>query len=181
MNPRRQQLVEAYYSNKMSGIEIVVDNFANPHDIAAIARSADGFGVSTIHLHYTYLPYPDMSRLGKKSSASANKWMRYENVDNFVDLRSLKKGYSIVGLMQNETASPLHQYSFSDKTILVVPSPEQGLSPEIECDDYISLPASKPANYSTSNAVAVLLYEIFTQHGRHLAPLSSLVERGKRD
>ncbi|BBM83653.1 TrmH family RNA methyltransferase [Candidatus Uabimicrobium amorphum] len=180
MNPRRQQLVEAYYKNKITDIEILVDNFANPHDIAAITRSADGLGIKKIYLYYTYAPYPCMVSQGKKSSASANKWILYERVEDLQQFFSQKKDWNFLGLVQQKTSQFICDYEFTEKTILVVPSPEQGLSSELACDHFISPPFLHDASYSTSTAVAMSLYEIFTQHGKHLQPLSSLVPRGKR-
>lgn len=180
MNPRRQQLVETYYKNKIQDIEILVDNFANPHDIAAIARSADGLGIKKIYLYYTYAEYPCMLSQGKKSSASANKWIVYERVENLEAFFGEKQDWTFIGLVQQSSAQFICDYTFTEKTVLVIPSPEQGLSRELACEHFISPPFLQEASYSTSTAVAMSLYEIFTQHGKHLQPLSSLVPRGKR-
>ncbi|WP_372369413.1 TrmH family RNA methyltransferase [Candidatus Uabimicrobium sp. HlEnr_7] len=181
MNPRRQRLVETYYNNKIPHIELVVDNFENPHDISAIARSADGLGIKKIHLYYTYIPCPDMQCVGKKSSASANKWIIYEQIDDLAQFYSEKRDYNFVAILQQKKAISLHEYQFNNKTILVVPSPEKGLSPELKCEHFVSLPLLRDALYSTSTATAVTLYEIFSQLGKHLTPLSSLIPRRKRD
>ena len=52
MNERRQKLIEAYNSNKIEGVEFLLDNVHDPHNVAAVSRSADALGVRTIHLYY---------------------------------------------------------------------------------------------------------------------------------
>ena len=61
MNERRQKLIEAYNSNKIEGVEFLLDNVHDPHNVAAVSRSADALGVRTIHLYYTYNECPDMT------------------------------------------------------------------------------------------------------------------------
>ena len=63
-------------------IELLIDNVWDPHNVSAVARTADGLGLSQINLYYTYNEFPDLQRLGKKTSASANLWMRFERIED---------------------------------------------------------------------------------------------------
>ena len=174
MAERRAKLVDAYYKNKIPNAEILVDNVWDPHNVAAVFRTADGFGISKINLYYTYNKFPDFERVGKKSSSSANKWVEFERVSDLKRFVSEKKsqGFRFVGADVCENAGKLTEFVFPDKVIIVLGSEKDGMSKEIReiCDEFVFIPMTGMVeSYNISVAAGILLYELFRQKGKNLS------------
>ena len=171
INQVRARKIEAYYKNKLSGFSILADNIWDPHNVAAIARTADGFGISTIYLYYSYNNFPDFKKVGKKSSSSATNWISFENVKDISSFAEQKKreGYLFLGSMSCEGAYNLSSYSFPDKCIVILGSENKGISSELKsfCDGFINIPmAGMVESYNVSVAAGVIMYEAFKQKGK---------------
>lgn len=193
---RRKHLIQFYYQNKISDLEILIDNIWDPHNVAAITRSCDGFGVKTINLYYTYNKAFNYQKTGKASSGSSNHWVSYnpiyinnqkiscKEVETLNQVRKIgakqlniwaenkkQTGFKILGSSLQKTSQLLHKIKFPAKTILVVGNEKRGLSPEMEdiCDGFIYIPmVGMVESYNVSVANAVILYEVFKQKGGNL-------------
>ena len=173
MNERRRQLVERYYENKIHGVELFIDNVYDPHNVAAILRSVDGFGIAKVNLYYTVEKFPDFGKSGTKSSASARKWVCRERVEDLDAFAAAKKatGYLFVGADRTDTSIALPEYAFPDRCIIVMGSEHHGMQPEVAAllDDTVHIPMTGMVeSYNVSVAAAVIMYEVFRQHGRGL-------------
>ena len=174
MAERRAKLVEEYYKNKIPNAEILVDNVWDPHNVAAVFRTADGLGISKINLYYTYNKFPDFEKTGKKSSSSANKWMKFERVSDLKGFVSEKKmqGFKFIGADVCEEAVKLNEFVFPERVIIVLGSEKDGMSKEIReiCDEFIFIPMTGMVeSYNISVAAGIILYELFRQRGKNLS------------
>jgi tRNA (guanosine-2'-O-)-methyltransferase len=172
-NERRRKLVERYYENKIHGIELFIDNVHDPHNVAAILRSVDGFGIAKVNLYYTVETLPNFGKAGTKSSASAKKWVRRERVEDLDVFAAEKKaaGYRFVGADRTDTSIALPDYVFPDRCVIVMGSEHHGMRPEVAAllDDTVHIPMTGMVeSYNVSVAAAVIMYEVFRQHGRGL-------------
>ena len=178
MIERRRKLIEGYHENKIKDVELLADNVWDPHNVAALSRTADGFGISKINLYYTYNKFPDFESAGKKSSASATKWTKFErisNLDEFVSAKR-KEGFVFVGADFSEKSEDLRSFNFPEKCIVVFGSESKGLSSEIRkvCDRFIFIPmVGMVESYNISVSAGIIMYEIFKQKGAGL--------RGKKE
>ena len=180
MAERRAKLVENYYKNKIKDFEILIDNVWDPHNVAAISRTADGLGIEKINLYYTYNKFPNFEEVGKKSSSSANKWIKFSKVE---DLKSFvnekkKEGFVFIGADFSKNAKNLVDFKFPDKCIVVLGSESNGLSEEVKklCDKLLFIPmVGMVESYNVSVAAGIMLYELFRQKGK------GLVIRNKED
>jgi tRNA (guanosine-2'-O-)-methyltransferase len=186
MNERRKKMIDAYNSNKIPDFELLLDNVCDSHNVAAVSRTADGFGVSKIHLYYTYNEFPEFDYNGHKSSASATRWMDFSTVEDPVEFAKRKKseGYTLVGTYMDSTAGTVMDYDFSKKTIVMMGSEKFGLSPELQelCDELMYIPmVGMVQSYNISVSASLIMYELFRQRG-HLVD-AGLVNslRGSRD
>jgi len=185
MTERRQQLIEAYYKNKLGGVEILIDNVCDPHNVAAVSRTADGLGIPLIHLYYTYNEYPTLKRLGHKSSASATQWMKYNRVDSLEEFVREKKGegFRFLAAQRSSDSHLLHQYQFPEKSIILLGSEKKGLSPELNeiCDESIVIPmVGMVESYNISVAASMILYQLFLQRQEEVEIFGLEHLRGER-
>ncbi|MDP3881705.1 MAG: TrmH family RNA methyltransferase [Nanoarchaeota archaeon] len=174
VNEGRKKKIERYYSNKIKDVELLIDNVWDPHNVAAIARTADGLGIERINLYYTYNKFPNFKDLGKKSSSSANKWIKFDKIGNLEEFASerKKRGWHFIGSCWKEGAQDLRECSFPDKCIIVLGSESKGLSLEIEktCENFIFIPmVGMTESYNVSVAAALIMYKIFENKGQNLA------------
>lgn len=173
MAEERRKKVEEYYKNKLPDVEILVDNVWDPHNVAALSRTADGLGISKINLYYTHNKFPDLEHVGKKSSSSANKWVKFENVLDLKAFVSAKKkeGFVFVGADLNENAERLDKFEFPSRVILVFGAESEGISKEVReiCDKFVFIPmVGMVESYNISVAAGMVLYELFRQKGQSL-------------
>ena len=173
ISEKRKKLIEDYYKNKIEGIELLIDNVWDPHNVAAVPRTADGLGIEKINLYYTYNKFPNMKKVGKKSSSSANKWIKFDRVEDIVKFAEVKKkdGWKIIGADSNKGSTRLDEFKFPDKCVIVFGGEKEGLSEEIKkiCDEMIFIPMTGMVeSYNISVAAAIMMYEVFRQKGKGL-------------
>ena len=138
----------------MSDIIVIAHNIRSTHNIGAIFRTCEGFGVAKIIIS-GYSPYPNIpndSRLPHittkltsqihKTALGAEEMVPFEYQDT-PDLAALKDaGYKIVGLEQDERSIVLSDYVVPNKVALLLGEEVEGLTPELRsmCDDLIEIP-----------------------------------------
>lgn len=173
MNERRNKKIEAYYSNKIPYVELLIDNVWDPHNVSAVARTADGLGISVINLYYTYNEFPKLRQVGKKTSASANQWMYFNKIEDLPSFVAQKKslGFVFLGAGLGNSAKQLPQFKFPQKCVILLGAESRGMSPELKavCDEFIYVPmVGMVTSYNISVAAAIILYEVFRQKGQSL-------------
>jgi tRNA G18 (ribose-2'-O)-methylase SpoU len=157
----------------MPEIIVIAHNIRSTHNVGAIFRSAEGFGVKKIILS-GYSPYPTMEKdtrlphLSAKLTAQIHKTalgaeamipFEYQISPDFVSLRS--DGYRIVGLEQNDTSIILNDYVVPPKVALLLGEEVKGISKDLlaECDDLVEIPmVGKKESFNVSVATGIALY-----------------------
>ncbi|RKY93717.1 MAG: RNA methyltransferase, partial [Ignavibacteriae bacterium] len=72
---KRIEKIRAVISKKQLSLKIILENIHDPHNVSAIFRTCDAAGIPKVSLIYNTEPFP---KIGKKSSASAFKWIERE-------------------------------------------------------------------------------------------------------
>lgn len=168
ITPERLERIRAVLSRRQKDVTLVMDNIWDPHNVSAILRSCDAFGLHRIHLYYTTEKWPD---LGKKSSASAKKWVERERHDDAAKMLAQfrKDGVQVIRTGFSETAKPLHAFDFTIPTAVILSNEHRGAAPElveqVEQELYIPM-QGMVQSLNVSVAAAVILYEMFSQRRR---------------
>ena len=162
---KRKQRIDQVLAKRQKDLTMVMDNIWDPHNVSAVLRSCDAFGVSGVHLYYTDSQWPD---LGKKSSASAKKWIpRTRHLDAGAMVDQLRgQGMQILRTGFSETARPVMDFDFTKPTAIILSNEHRGTSPELAelVQDEIYIPMQGMVqSFNVSVAAAIILYQAFVQ------------------
>jgi tRNA G18 (ribose-2'-O)-methylase SpoU len=159
----------------MAEIIVIAHNIRSTHNVGAIFRTAEGFGIHKIILS-GYTPYPILqndSRLPHirekladqihKTALGAELLVPFEYTDE-PPLEELKAaGYTIVGLEQDARSTMLQHYVPGAKIALLIGEEVHGITTELlaQCDDLIEIPmVGKKESFNVSVATGIALYAL---------------------
>lgn len=162
---QRQQRIRDVLARRQKDLTLILNNIHDPHNVSAILRSCDAFGVPCVHLYYSRESFP---LVGKRSSASARKWVeRIRHSDARSMIQGLRdKGYRILGTSLNARARPLPEWDFTGPTAVILGNEHRGQDQALEAlvPDNLFIPMQGMIlSLNVSVAVAVILYEAWHQ------------------
>jgi 23S rRNA (guanosine2251-2'-O)-methyltransferase len=159
----------------MPEIVVIAHNIRSTHNVGAIFRTSEGFGVSKIILS-GYTPYPltqgdsRLPHISRKLSDQIHKTalgaeqivpFEYRLTPDFATLRA--DGYTIVGLEQDARSTMLPDYQSPYKVALLLGEEVEGIEQGLrqQCDDLIEIPMiGKKESYNVSVATGIALYAL---------------------
>jgi 23S rRNA (guanosine2251-2'-O)-methyltransferase len=157
----------------MSQIIVIAHNIRSAHNVGAIFRTCEGFGVDRLILS-GYSPYPrtaNDSRLPHiadkltqqihKTALGAESMVafEYQPEPQLADLRL--GGYVIVGLEQDDRAKSLRTYTPPAKIALLLGEEVEGIDQTLRdmCDDLVEIPMKgDKESFNVSVATGIALY-----------------------
>jgi len=161
----------------MPEIIVIAHNIRSTHNVGAIFRSSEGFGVSKIILS-GYTPYPlsphdarlphisrKLSDQIHKTALGAEEIVPFEYQETPDITRLHIDGYTIVGLEQDERSVMLPDYTPPAKIALLLGEEVKGITNDMRdvCDDLIEIPmVGKKESFNVSVATGVALYALTT-------------------
>lgn len=161
----------------MPEIIVIAHNIRSTHNVGAIFRTAEGFGVTKIILS-GYTPYPSLKKdtrlphISEKLTAQIHKtalgaetMVPFEYTEQ-IQLNLLKDdGFRIVALEQNEHSINLSDYVAPEKIALLIGEEVHGITEDLiaQCDDIIEIPmVGKKESFNVSVATGIALYSLVT-------------------
>ncbi len=166
-------------SQRQAGLTIVLEDVFDPHNVGAIARSCDAFGIQDLHVIFEAQPAFDPKAAGKNSATATNKWLRYHiHRSSEAALQALRaEGWQLVASALDAAATPLPQADFcAPKIALLVGNEKTGLSARALAlaDSRVTIPMRGIAqSLNVSVAAALMLYEASRQRQARCPQLSS--------
>ena len=162
---KRLQKINSVIRSRQHSLTVVMENIHDPHNVSAIFRTCDAAGIPKVNLIYNYESFP---RIGKKSSASAYKWVdkeKYKSVDEcYNDLR--KNGFKIFASSLTEESKNLYDLDLAQKAAIVIGNEHRGVSDTaaILADEVFLIPQfGMVQSLNVSVATAVIVYEALRQ------------------
>jgi tRNA (guanosine-2'-O-)-methyltransferase len=162
---KRLQKITRVVKSRQHSLTVVMENIHDPHNVSAIFRTCDAVGIPKVNLIYNFESFP---RIGKKSSASAFKWVnkeKYKSVEDcYTDLRI--NGYKIFASSLSENSKNLYDLDLSQKVAIVVGNEHRGVSETAAelADELFLIPQfGMVQSLNVSVATAVILYEAMRQ------------------
>lgn len=157
----------------MPEIIIIAHNIRSTHNVGAIFRTAEGFGVKKIILS-GYSPYPTipndtrLPHIHQKLTAQIHKTaLSAEQMVSFayseqVDFAALRTdGFAIVGLEQGDTSIFLPKYQPPSKIALLLGEEVHGIEASLidQCDTLLEIPMQgEKESFNVSVATGIALY-----------------------
>ena len=179
--PRRRARLGSVLAHRQPDLTLVLANIHDPHNVSAIYRSCDAFGVDKVHLYYTDTPFPV---LGRKTSASARKWVESVRHRDRQELETSLRAQNmqILATTFTPTAKPLRTWDFTRPTAIIMGNEHSGVADELarEADGELYIPMyGMIQSLNVSVAAAVILAEAARQResvGMYDAPRLSEAE-----
>ena len=165
MTERRRARIEQVLRHRQKDLTLVLANIHDPHNVSAIYRSCDAFGVASVHLYYTTCAFPALS---KKTSASARKWVdtvRHDDRESlFAALRA--RPCQVLATSCTPSARPVGDYDFTKPTAIIMGNEHAGvpeeLIPHVDGEVYIPM-FGMIQSFNVSVAAALMLAEASRQ------------------
>ncbi len=154
---------------RQAGLTLVLEDVSDPHNLGAIARSCDAFGLQDIHVIFETQPPFDPKEVGKNSSTATNKWLRFHiHLSTASALATLKaSGWQIVATGLDAGAESIYAVDFCAAPIaLLLGNEKTGLSATALrlADRRVTIPMRGIAqSLNVSVSAALLMYEITRQ------------------
>lgn len=162
----------------MPGITLIAHNIRSAHNVGAIFRTAEGFGVNKIILS-GYSPYPahdDDKRLpheSRKVSQQIHKtalgaelivpFERYPVLDSWLATNQAGPRLPIVALEQAENSIPINKFNCPDEIALLLGEEVKGIADTyMQLADYtVEIPMKgQKESFNVSVATGIALYAL---------------------
>lgn len=168
MTPQRQKKIEAVLDHRQPTLVVVLEDVDDPHNVGAILRSCDAFGVLDVHLLYTKGKEIRLREIRSKSAASAAKWLRFTKWKSAQELvfALKKKKFLIASTVLSKKSKDPAKVDLTVPIALVLGNEHDGVSPEIQklSDIHLTIPMQGMVqSFNVSVAAALVLYEAYRQ------------------
>ncbi len=167
---KRTNKITSVASTRQFSLRVVLENIHDPHNVSAIFRTCDAVGIPKVSLVYTEESFP---KIGKKSSASAFKWVdkeKFKSIDEcYSKLR--EQGFVIYASALMDNSKNLYDLDLTKKCAIVLGNEHRGVSTEAakKADEVFLIPMfGMVQSLNVSVAGAVTLYEALRQRQRKI-------------
>jgi len=161
-----QTLISHSYENNDTPMLLALDGITDPHNLGALARSAECAGFSGIILPSGHSS--PITPAAVKASAGALEHIPVAKVGELsVALKDCKSaGFTVIGAAGESKRIYTDEFNYTLPIVLIIGSEGEGLRPNIRklCDELIKIPmAGKIESLNASVAGGVLMFEIRRQ------------------
>jgi len=157
--PRRIERIRQVAQSRLGGLTAVLENVRDPHNVSAVLRSAEGFGLRTVHV----ICPEGKPELSKRVTQGCHKWLdiRYYS-DSATCLQQLRgDGFRLYAAEPEGGSRDLRDMEFTRPTALVFGSEHDGLSDEARalCDEsFVISMCGFSQSFNVSVAVAISIF-----------------------
>lgn len=180
LRPERRERLLTVLSQRLGAVRMVVENLHHPHNMSAVVRSCEAFGVQ--HLHA--VEAAGAFTFSRRISLGSHKWLTLHRHDSFAacaaDLKAL--GFRLYAAMLDPGAVPLHEIPTAEPVALVLGNEKEGVTPAARalCDGAYTIPmAGFSQSLNISVAAAISLYDL-TRRVRAERPDGGLLTEAAR-
>lgn len=180
LRPERREKLLKVLSLRLGAVRVVVENLHHPHNMSAVVRSCEAFGVQHVHAVETVEEFT----FSRRVTLGAHKWLTLHRHDTFAacaeELRGL--GFRLYAALLDPSAVPLGEVPVDRPVALVLGNEKEGVTPEARrlCDGAYIIPMTGfSQSFNISVAAAVSLYDV-TRRARAERPDRGLLAEADR-
>lgn len=161
----REARMRAVLERRQFDLQVVIDHVHDPHNAAAILRSADGFGLHTVNLLYAREEFPEISN---PVSAYTKKWLeirRFEDAGTLVSTLHAD-GMRVYATNLAGDALDFREVDWTQPSAVVFGNEHRGCTPEMveRADANVVIPMQGFAqSFNVSVSAAIILAEAHRQ------------------
>jgi tRNA (guanosine-2'-O-)-methyltransferase len=155
--PARMRLVAG---RRLAGVRVVLDGVHDPHNISAVLRSCEGFGLQHVHL----IGRTGGMGVNRAITLGCHKWLDlHAHADAGACASALhEQGFELWAAVPDRAAQPIEALDFGRKVALVFGGERDGLSDELlaACDGRYQIPMpgfSQSLNVSVAAAISIYI------------------------
>lgn len=155
----RREKIARVVSTRLKGLVAVCENFANPHNAAAILRTCEALGILRVYIIEELVPFEPSRAI----TQGAEKWLeirRFRRAERaFPELKG--EGFRIYAAMPAKGAIPVEELPVEEPLALVFGNEKEGISEKaLEfCDGTFRIPMwGFVESFNVSVAAAISLY-----------------------
>lgn len=162
LTEERIKILAQALSRRTRYITVVLDDIYHPHNISAVVRSCEAFGIQDIHVLQVENPF----RPHKGVTKGSQQWITFHRHTSIKDcVQALKeKGYLLLGAdppSKGHPSVPVDQVQLDQPVALVFGREKEGLHQELRdlCDGLFHIPMTGlTESFNISVTVAISLY-----------------------
>ncbi|MES1171935.1 MAG: RNA methyltransferase [Bacteroidota bacterium] len=175
----RRERIDAIVDARLGGVTLLIENLHDPHNGAAVLRSAEAFGIQTVHV----VEGAEKFRFSSDVSQGCEKWLDVERHRTFAAARSRlhAAGFVLYAAVPGGTTS-LADLDFSRPAAIVVGNEHAGLSDAAiaGADTRFSIPmAGMTRSLNLSVAAALVASHATAERRRRLERAGDLDEAAR--
>lgn len=165
----RQAKLEAVARNRQSGFTLVIEDVFNPHNLGAVTRTCDAFGIQDINVIFEENPIFNPKEIGKDSATATNKWINYHIHHSTEDgIKALQDdGWLVVATVIDPDAETIFEADLSHpKIAMLMGNEKRGLTEKAMAmaDKQVTIPMNGIAqSMNISVCAALFIYEVTRQ------------------
>ncbi|GAC1337774.1 MAG: hypothetical protein NVSMB23_04700 [Myxococcales bacterium] len=162
LTPARLARIESVIAARLASVTLVLDRLLDPHNVAAALRTAEGLGLSRMHV----VPHEERDLVAhRRVTQDAEKWIDVESHQSGAQAtRALSaRGFSVYAGHLDEGAAPLAQLPADRPVALLFGNEHEGPSQETlrACAGTFRIPmAGFTQSFNVSVAAAIALARV---------------------
>jgi len=165
----RMEKLERVARNRQAGFTIVMEDVFDPHNLGAVTRTCDAFGIQDINVIFETHPEFNPKEVGKNSSTATNKWINYRIHHSTEEaIQTLKdEGWLVVATVITPEADTIFEADLTHpKIAMLFGNEKMGLSEQAMAmaDKHVTIPMQGIAqSMNISVSAALFIYEVTRQ------------------
>ncbi len=169
LTDERQEKLERVARNRQEGFTVVIEDVFDPHNLGAVTRTCDAFGIQDINVIFETHPEFEPKEVGKNSSTATNKWINYHiHHGTKTGIQTLKdEGWLTVATVIDPDAESIFEADLTHPKIAMLLGNEKvGLSEQAiaMADKKVTIPMVGIAqSMNISVSAALFIYEVTRQ------------------
>jgi tRNA (guanosine-2'-O-)-methyltransferase len=151
----RRERIDAVVASRLGGLHVLIENLHDPHNGAAVLRSAESFGIQTVHVVEAVEPF----RFSSTVTQGCEKWLDIVRHPDFSRAaRTLRSQGVALYAAVPEATTPLEALDFSRPAAIMVGNEHAGLTElaQREADVCFTIPMAgmtRSLNLSVATAI----------------------------